>query len=209
MCAAPELRRMSATLTRASRACGGLTMRSGPSARPARLALGLFVACLLPAASLPAAEATADAPAWVAPMKKVHARFTGRPGTFALFGDSITVSLAFWAPLQGNPKGLDPEGDAALKLVKGYMRPECWRDWRGPEYGNNGSMTIRWADENVAKWLHKLNPEVALIMFGTNDLTAVPLDEYEKKTRAVVQKCLDNGTVVILSTIPPRSGLLE
>ena len=77
---------------------------------PARLALGLFAACLLPAAPLPAAEQRADAPAWVGPMKKAHARFTGRKGTFALFGDSITFSLAFWAPLQDNPKGLSPGG---------------------------------------------------------------------------------------------------
>src|SRR4051794_32668459 len=200
---------MSATLTRASPACGGLTMRSGPSPWPARLALGLLAVSLLATAPARAAEEKARTPAWVGPMKKVHARFTGRPGTFALFGDSITLSLAFWAPLQGNPKGLGPEGEAALKLVKEHMRPECWRDWRGPEYGNNGSMTVRWPDENAEKWLKKLNPEVALVMFGTNDLTAVPLDEYEKKTRAVVQRCLDNGTVVILSTIPPRSGMLE
>ncbi len=37
----------------------------------------------------------------------------------------------------------------------------------------------------------------------------MPLKEYEEKTRAVVQRCLKNGTVVILSTIPPRHGLLE
>jgi len=46
-------------------------------------------------------------------------------------------------------------------------------------------------------------------MFGTNDLSQVPLAEYESKTRDVVQRCLDNGTVVILSTIPPRSGMLQ
>jgi lysophospholipase L1-like esterase len=70
-------------------------------------------------------------------------------------------------------------------------------------------MTIRWADENIDKWLKKLNPETALIMFGTNDLGQVDAKEYEEKTRAVVQKCLKNGTVVILSTIPPRSGKLD
>ena len=34
-------------------------------------------------------------------------------------------------------------------------------------------------------------------------------DGFEDKTRAVVRRCLDNGTIVILSTIPPRSGLLD
>src|SRR5262249_607208 len=142
-------------------------------------------------------------------MKQVHARFKGTPGTFALFGDSITVSLAFWSPLAGEPKGMSPTMAKAHGLVKAHMKPECWSKWRGPEFGNQGSMTIRWAHANVDKWLKKLNPEVALIMFGTNDLGQVPAKEYEEKTRTVVERCLENGTVVILSTIPPRSGRLE
>lgn len=178
---------------------------------PTRPALALLAACLLltsapaPAAEKPAKEGTA----WIAAMRKVHAKFTGKKGTFAAFGDSITVTMAFWAPLPYSHKNMSPATEADYKLVKEYMRPECWRDWKGEAYGSNGSMTIRWADENVGRWLKKLNPETALIMFGTNDLTAVPLAEYEKKTRAVVQKCLDNGTVVILSTIPPRTGMLD
>src|SRR5205823_6458929 len=58
-------------------------------------------------------------------------------------------------------------------------------------------------------WLKNLNPEVALIMFGTNDMDCLGIEEYEKKTFEVVQRCLKNGTIVILSTIPPRSGRLE
>ncbi len=142
-------------------------------------------------------------------MKKVHARFSGTPGTFALFGDSITVSMAFWAPLAGEPKKMDEKTAQAHALVKKFMKPECWNKWRGPAFGNQGSMTIRWAHANVDGWLKKLNPETALIMFGTNDLGQVPLKEYEEKTRAVVERCLKNGTVVILSTIPPRSGRFE
>jgi lysophospholipase L1-like esterase len=142
-------------------------------------------------------------------MEKVHARFTGTPGTLALLGDSITVSLAFWAPLEHQPPKMSPEMTRAHALVKRHLKPDCWSKWRGPDYGNEGSMTIRWADQNLDRWLKKLNPEVALIMFGTNDLTQVPLAECEQKTRTVVQRCLKNGTVVILSTIPPRSGLLD
>jgi lysophospholipase L1-like esterase len=160
-------------------------------------------------ATCPALGADPKGPAWVEPMCKVHAKFTGTKGTFALFGDSITVSLAFWAGLPHSRKNMSPETEAAWKLVSSYMHKECWQAWRGPAYGNEGSMTIRWANDNVDAWLKKLNPETALIMFGTNDLHGVPLDEYEKKLRVVVRKCLDNGTVVILSTIPPRSGMLE
>ena len=146
---------------------------------------------------------------WAEAMAKVHERFSGEKGTFAHFGDSITVTLAFWTPLLYSRKNAGEEMEQAYQLVKQYLKKECWRNWKGPQFGNEGRMTIRWAHENIDKWLAHLKPEVALIMFGTNDLTSVGLEEYEKKTREVVQKCLDNGTVVILSTIPPRHGLAE
>jgi lysophospholipase L1-like esterase len=142
-------------------------------------------------------------------MREVHSRFTGKPGTFAHFGDSITISMAFWAPLRGDVTGLSPTDATALERVKKHMRADCWSGWKGPEFGNNGSMTIRWAHENVDDWLKQLNPEAALIMFGANDLGQLELDEYSEKTREVVRRCLANGTVVILNTIPPRSGLAD
>ncbi|MBW8039734.1 MAG: hypothetical protein FVQ85_07020 [Planctomycetes bacterium] len=146
---------------------------------------------------------------WAGAMTEIHEKFSGEKGTFAHFGDSITVTLAFWTPLLYSRKNAGEEMEQAYKLVEQYLNKECWRNWKGPQFGNEGSMTIRWAHENIDRWLARLNPEVALIMFGTNDLTSVGLEEYEKKTREVVQKCLDNGTVVILSTIPSRHGLVE
>jgi hypothetical protein len=145
---------------------------------------------------------------WVTSMRQVHAKFSGKAGTFAQFGDSITVTMAFWTPLQYERKNLSDQGKRAFELVNGYMNKECWR-WKGPDFGSDGGKTMNWADENVDRWLKKLNPEVALIMFGTNDLGQVKVEEYEARTRSVVKKCLENGTVVILSTISPRHGQLE
>jgi lysophospholipase L1-like esterase len=156
----------------------------------------------------PPAKAQPDR-SWVEPMRKVHARFTGAKGSLACFGDSITVSLAFWSPLAGHPNSMSAKMAQAHALVKEYMKPECWDRWKGPAFGNNGSMTIRWAHDNVAAWLQKLNPEVVVLMFGTNDLGQLSQQEYDRKTREVVDRCLENGTVVILTTIPPRSGQLE
>jgi lysophospholipase L1-like esterase len=192
----------------------GLTMRRvGPAGFSFSEALAMprrtLLAVLLLLLGLPHASAQSKVPSWVEPMRKVHAGFNGKKGTFALFGDSITVSLAFWAGLPQARKNLSVEGEAAWKLVAAHMRKECWRDWRGSKYGNEGSTTIRWAHDNVEKWLKKLNPEAAILMFGTNDLTEVGLAEYEKKLHFVVGKCLANGTVVIVSTIPPRSGAVE
>lgn len=173
----------------------------------ALVSLSLFL--LWPKTPSFAEDAKAKEPEWVKPMREVHARFTGKTGTLALFGDSITISLAFWAPLREEPKNMPDNMAQAHKLVKGYMNPDCWDKWRGPKFGNNGSMTIRWAHENVQAWLKEHNPEAAVIMFGTNDLFQVPIREFEEKTAQVVQHCLDNGTVVLLTTLPPASGRLE
>lgn len=165
-----------------------------------RMVVGLAAGCLPLAA-----RAAAPDDAWGPAMKAVHQRFKGERGTFAHFGDSITVSRAYWFGLKYARKNASPEMARAFDLVKDYMLEDCW-DWKGPEYGNEGQMTIRWAHQNVDKWLKSLKPEVALMMFGTNDLGSLQLPEYETKTREVVQKCLDNGTILILSTIPPKHG---
>ena len=152
--------------------------------------------------------AAPEGDSWVRPMQDVHARFQGKPGTLAHFGDSITVSRAYWFGLQYERKNAPPEMVRTYDVVKRHMLPDCW-DWRGPEYGNEGQMTIRWAHQNVDRWLARLQPEAAVIMFGTNDVGALELAEYETKSREVVRKCLDRGTVVILSTIPPKHGQAE
>ena len=174
------------------------------------LPIRVCVACLMAAALVVVGDrARAADPEWVGPMKTVHAGFTGTPGALGLFGDSITYSLAFWAPWEYAPKTLDLETAKALATVRGYTKADCWRKWRGREYGNESGQTTRWAQENVDTWLKKLNPEVVVLMFGTNDLTQTDVKTYEAQTRAVVDKCLKNGTVVILTTIPPRSGAVE
>src|SRR3954465_2480908 len=173
----------------------------------------LFGACLLLgsvwARGQDRVTAARDMTGWREAMARVHARFGGKPGTFAHFGDSITVSLAFWSPLRDDRKNAQPELERAYRLAEGRLRPECWREWKGPRFGNDGGRTIRWADENVEAWLRKLHPEVALIMFGTNAPTSLEPGDNGDRVRALLRRCLDNGTVVILSTIPPRHGYAE
>src|SRR5687767_14102471 len=82
--------------------------------KPLALALPLLLVLTLnapaPAAAKAKQKSKSDAePAWVRPMRQVHARFTGKAGSFALFGDSITVSLAFWAPLRHDRKNMSAE----------------------------------------------------------------------------------------------------
>jgi len=180
---------------------------AGPRLRPL-MAACLAIALSCAGVAVQAQTSGPDANVWVPAMKKVNAKFTGEQGVLALFGDSITVSRAFWFGLQYTRKNASAEMTKAFELVNNYMLEDCW-DRRGAKYGNEGMMTIRWAHQNVDTWLKDLNPEVALIMFGTNDLGGLEVREYETKTRQVVQKCLDNGTVVILSTAPPCHGRAE
>jgi len=146
---------------------------------------------------------------WVEPMRKVHARFRGAAGTLAQFGDSITFSAAFWLPLSVQPKNMNPAVQATYQLAKTRLKPECLNQ-KGPSFGNQGSMTIQWARENITNWLANLNPEAAVIMFGSNDVAQrMTAEEYEKATREVVAACLANGTVVLLTTAPPQSARMQ
>jgi len=172
------------------------------------LALGGLILTLAAVGDAQAESAGPDKKVWVPAMQRTHAKFTGGPGVFAQFGDSITCSRAFWFTMRYHAEKGPAEMVQAFQLVNEHMLEDCW-DRKGPQYGNQGRMTIRWAHENVDTWLKKLNPEVANIMFGTNDLNSLDVEEYETKTRDVVQKCLDNGTIVILNTPPPKHRRAE
>lgn len=152
------------------------------------------------------ASCAAAPPDWVAPMREVHARYRGVSGSCAHFGDSLTETLAYWAPLKLNRKRASPEFEHAYEVASARLALECWRDWKGPRFGNRSGAGIDWAAENIDDWLKRLNPEIAVILFGTNDLPGRSNADYEQRLESVLQKCLANGTVPILTTIPPRHG---
>ncbi|MCG3180390.1 MAG: hypothetical protein BIFFINMI_02750 [Phycisphaerae bacterium] len=172
-----------------------------------KTAAGLVAFMLASIVATPALRA-AD-PDWVAPMRRVHAECKGDKGVLVHIGDSITDSMAYFAPLQYvNKSSLPADVAAALDAVNGRMKRECYR-WKGPDKGNQGGQTAGWGLKNVDRWIAALKPEVAVVMFGSNDIRRESMAAYEKNLRALVQKCLDSGVVVILSTIPPMSGLDE
>ncbi len=51
-----------------------------------------------------------------------------------------------------------------------------------------------------------VRPSVALILIGTNDLSAVPLGEYSANLQRIVQISIDRGVIPVVSTIPNRAG---
>ena len=141
-------------------------------------------------------------------MKKVHAHFKGTPGTLIMLGDSITSSHQFWSPLKEPGKNMSAQMQKDYTLVRAYMKADCWT-WKGAKYGNEGGKDSKWLLENTDKWLKEFNPEVALLQIGSNDMdlhgsTVDNFNNWEQNVRETVKKCLDNGTIVILGTIPPR-----
>ncbi|MEP7293648.1 MAG: SH3 domain-containing protein [Chloroflexota bacterium] len=57
----------------------------------------------------------------------------------------------------------------------------------------------------VACEMRVVKPAVALIMIGTNDAPAYPPDQYGARLRQIVELCIQNNVVPVLSTLPPRA----
>jgi lysophospholipase L1-like esterase len=144
-------------------------------------------------------------------MRQIHANFTGRPGTVARFGDSITITSAFFSPLRGPHQNPPPEAAEALSWIQGYVPADAW-NWAGDNFGSAGVKTAGWALQvdqdpnlrNIDLWLSKLNPEMAVIMWGTVDVyMSTPLETYVQNMREIIETVKSNGTIPILTTIPP------
>lgn len=175
--------------------------------RPAQPAAG---AHQYPAAQPPAAD---SAPAWVDAMRAVHTRYSGAGGYVAQLGDSITYSMAFWSPLGWDDPDQYLAPDSALpRLPAGARWREILRGTRdkGQEYGNYSGWRVPQLVAAVEGVLARQQPELAIIMIGTNDISGnrVP-EDYASQVELVVRKCLDAGCIPILNTIPPRRGHAE
>ncbi|MFH1708630.1 MAG: SGNH/GDSL hydrolase family protein [Planctomycetota bacterium] len=162
---------------------------------------------ILPALLALAGLAAAAEPAWVKPMRKVHAGFAGDETYIAQFGDSITVSMAFWSPLRWSDPDQYVPDDGLPKRPEGKR----WRDVitgtdaKGGEFACDGGWTVQNMLQAMPAALDKTKPVAAVIMIGTNDIrgNAVPAG-YKSGLEQAVNLCLAVNTIPILTTIPPR-----
>ncbi len=156
-------------------------------------------------------------------MRKVAARFKGEEGVVLHLGDSITYASPYTAWARAG-EGKTPEDEAILKWS--HCGEEDDRDgwWLAHvDLPNGRSYTaasgIR-ADQYVVGGFHgmapldeiirKYNPQIAILMLGTNDAWAGrPPEKYAADMETIITRLLDNGTVVVLSTIPPLIDNLE
>jgi len=152
---------------------------------------------------------------WVEPMKKVYAKFKGKKGTLAQYGDSITVSMAYLAGLSYGKtierKNMTPEVRKEMDLVQTYSDRKLWRAWKNASHGNTGNMMSNWLFGGVDGWQKKMQPEAATIMFGTNDIGRIWPPQYTEYMAASCRRMMQDGTVPMLNSIPPcaRGGHRE
>jgi len=153
-------------------------------------------------------------------MKAVAAKFKGKPGVFLHLGDSITYANQNTAWARGG-QNQTAEEKAFLKWSHAGERNDAdgWHlasvdvpsgrshtaasGVRADEYLKGGKGGLPALSEIIKKY----NPQLALYMLGTNDISAGrPVAAYSADVERAVDLLLANGTVVILSTLPPYRG---
>ncbi len=188
--------------------------------RKAALGLALWLGAGMAWAGEAAFKAPQESYDYAAAMKEVAAKFKGTPGVFVEFGDSIThanQNTAWARHGQGKPAdvaaylkwthcGENNEKDGwhlAAVDVPGGRSETAAGGITAAKYlkgGHNGLPSL-------ADLLKKFNPQMALYMLGTNDVRSpVPTAQYVADVEKAMDMIMANGTVPILSTIPPFKG---
>ncbi|MFN0019128.1 MAG: SGNH/GDSL hydrolase family protein [Pirellulaceae bacterium] len=161
---------------------------------------------------------------YVSAMSKVAARFKGRPGVVLHVGDSITYANPYgqWARFG---KGQSDEDKALLKwmhsgagddtdgwFLAGFDHPDGGRShtaaggMRADELLKGGKQKL----PPLAELLKKYQPQMVVLMIGTNDVAQGRMTEdYIKDVETAVSTILETGSICILSTIPPYFGQPE
>ena len=145
-----------------------------------------------------------------------------RSNVFSKVGDSITASRHFLFPIGWGSYNLGSYGD--LQGIIDYYMTTSARDGNN-SFANpslaayNGITTSGLLDPN-ASWkeicqtdespleceYRVVQPAVALIMIGTNDVALLPADVYRANLQRIVQISLDRGVIPVLSLLPNRVG---
>ncbi len=195
------------------------------------LILALSAALVVPSVLAAQSKASASVPVvseprtvvdswdWHAAMRKVTARFTGTQGVVLHIGDSITYSNAYgqWAR---NGQGKSEADKAVLTWMHTGENNDLdgWYLAAFDVPDRNGSYTAvsgMRLDQALAGGFHgmppmaeiikKYNPQIVILMLGSNDASASrPVETYRADLEKAIKLILDNNTILVLSTIPPH-----
>jgi hypothetical protein len=146
-------------------------------------------------------------------MKKLNEGFTGNPCYVAQFGDSITYSAPFWKPLNwAVPEQYLPDDGFPKAAKTVYAGDKRWRDLlkgmadKGTEFANMSAWKIEDLLAAVPGVLKRNEPEMAIIMIGTNGTHDKKPGNYRANLEKIIKMCLDAHCIPILNTIPPKRG---
>jgi len=153
-------------------------------------------------------------------------RLGNRPGVFAKIGDSITASPSFlqalacraprlgaWSDLRGTleffgetpvPAGSE---ESLCPVSNSFSRVgvAAVPGWRAVDALSRLEASPECLDlPAVGCELQLTRPSVALVMFGTNDLTEFTAVGFRRDLARVARLVSGAGTIPVLSTIPPR-----
>jgi lysophospholipase L1-like esterase len=126
-----------------------------------------------------------------------------RLDAIAKVGDSNTATRAFLAPV--TPQAADAARPGLAATVEFFdrslVRPGLAAQpaWSTIDALGDG------ADGPLARELRTLQPAVAVVMLGTNDLTHVTLPEFEEALDRMLATLDRANVIALVSTIPPRT----
>ncbi len=155
-----------------------------------------------------------------AAMAKVAARFKGKEGVVLHIGDSITYANPYSSWAKGG-QGKTPQDEAVCKWMHvgagddtdGVFLCSVDRPGGRSETAVSGIKSFEFLEGGkagippLAEVVKKYNPQMVVVMLGTNDLTAgrAPA-QYKADMAKVIDVFLANGSIAILSTLPPCKG---
>ncbi|OGJ87108.1 MAG: hypothetical protein A2268_15480 [Candidatus Raymondbacteria bacterium RifOxyA12_full_50_37] len=114
-------------------------------------------------------------------------------GNVAVFGNSITNTMAFWSPFASGSPGPVPGTNASSYTTNKDNNTNC----------AVSGYTIVNGLQCLAGAMEALTPEVMLAEYGTNDITKDLTGSFGFRYKTYVTVVLNKGVIPILSTIPP------
>lgn len=152
-----------------------------------RIIASILVALLMTLVAAAAAELTLAAEPTI---EQVRRRLKiGEPTRIVCFGDSITGAYYHtggqraWCEMLG----------LALQQAHPHANIEMINA------GISGHTTVNALARIESDVLAK-QPHLVVVMFGMNDVTRVPLEQFRENTRSITSRCLDSGSAVVLCT---------
>jgi len=145
-----------------------------------------------------------------------------RADVFSKVGDSITVSGAFLYGFGIKQYNLRSYQQDLSPVVNYYLQDSArdsnsfantslaaevgWSAHSATTPGNGDKALCAPTEAPLVCEYRYVRPAVALIMFGTNDVTGMATGNFERNYRQVIEITIQRGIVPIISTIPPMTG---